>query len=482
MLTKFYDLIDGERVDGDDYIEDRNPANTNDVLGVFPKGTRETAKSALEAAASAWPAWAATPAPARGEILFRAADLISQRVDELAELVSREEGKTLAESRGELTLYVHKALRYYAGEGWRLSGETLPPDRTDSILFTRREPLGVVSIITPWNFPMAIPSWKICSALVAGCTVVFKPASLTPLSGLRLVEIFHEAGLPPGVLNFVTGSGSDVGDELVTNPLVKGVSFTGSYSVGHQMHQRAALNMVRTQLEMGGKNALIVLDDAPLDLAVDLAVAGGFGSTGQVCTASSRVIAQKSILPAFTEKLVARAKAIKPGDGLKGGQMGPAVDESQFKADLEYIDIGKKEGAKVVAGGFPSKADTPGYFVAPTVFADVAPDMRIAQEEIFGPVIGIIPASDVDEAIEISNGIEYGLSHGVVTSNLRSALRFAERVESGVVKINQRTPGMSLQAPFGGFKKSSTNTFREMGKTGVDFFSRWKTVYIEYPA
>ena len=482
MSTKFYHLINGERLGSDgDWIEDRNPANTNDVLGEFPKGTRETAKAALEAAAAALPGWAATPAPARGEIIFRAADLISQRVDELAELLSREEGKTLAESRGEI-VRMHRIFLYYAGEGWRLSGETLPPDRADSILFTRREPLGVVSIITPWNFPMAVPSWKICSALAAGCTVAFKPASLTPLCGLRLVEIFHEAGLPPGVLNFVTGSGSDVGDELVTNPLVKGVSFTGSYAVGHQIHQRAALNMVRTQLEMGGKNALIVLDDAPLDLAVDVAVAGGFGQTGQVCTASSRVVAQESILPAFTEKLVARAKAIALGDSLKGAQMGPAVDENQFKSDLQYIEIGQKEGAKVLAGGSPAKAGTPGYFVAPTVFADVTPDMRIAQEEIFGPVVGIIPAGDVDEAIEISNGIEYGLSAGLVTSNLRNSFRFVEGVEAGVVKINQQTTGSAVQAPFGGFKKSSTNTFREQGKTAVDFFSRWKTVYIDYPA
>ncbi|HJW84590.1 MAG TPA: aldehyde dehydrogenase family protein, partial [Anaerolineae bacterium] len=296
MSQKFYHLINAEQVGGDDWVERRNPANTDEVVSVFPKGTRDTARLALGAAAAALPKWAATPPPARGDILFRAAEIVDRHLDELAALMTREEGKTLAESRGEVTR-VRDLFRFYAAEGRRISGETLPADRPDSILFTRREPLGVISIITPWNFPMAIPAWKIGPALAAGCAVVFKPASLVPLCGLRLVEILHQAGLPPGVLNFISGAGRDVGDELVTHPVVRGISFTGSYAVGHRIHQLAAPNMARTQLEMGGKNPLIVLDDADVDLAVNLAAVGGFGLTGQACTATSRVIVQRGILP-----------------------------------------------------------------------------------------------------------------------------------------------------------------------------------------
>ena len=481
MSLRFYHLINGETIGGDDWIERRNPANTDEVVGVFPKGTRDTAKLALAAAAAALPKWAATPPPARGDILFRAAEIIDRRLDELAALMTREEGKTLAESRGEVTRS-RDLFRFYAAEGRRISGETLPADRPDSILFTRREPLGVVSIITPWNFPMAIPAWKIGPALAAGCAAVFKPASLVPLCGLRLVEILHDAGLPPGVLNFISGAGRDVGDELVTNPVVRGISFTGSYAVGHRIHQLAAPNLARTQLEMGGKNPLIVLDDADVNLAVNLAAVGGFGLTGQACTATSRVIVQRGILPDFSERLVARARSIVTGDGLQGAQMGPAVDESQLRTDLEYIELGQTEGAKLLTGGEIVKGETPGHFVAPTLFADVTPGMRIAQEEIFGPVIGIMPVGGVDEAIDFANRIEFGLSAGLVTNNLRHALRFAERIEAGVVKINQTTGGVAVQAPFGGFKKSSSNTFREQGKTAIDFFSRTKSVYIDYPA
>ncbi len=362
-----------------------------------------------------------------------------------------------------------------------MSGETLPSDRKDSMLFTRREPVGVVGIITPWNFPMAIPAWKLAPALISGCTVVFKPASLVPLCGLRLVEILGEAGLPRGVLNFVVGSGAEVGDAIVTSPTVKAISFTGSYAVGYQIHQKAAPNVTRTQLEMGGKNPMVVLNDGDIPLAVNLALAAGFGLTGQACTAASRIIVQRGVVDQFTEQFAARARALAVGDGLEGAQMGPAVDASQFQTDLEYIEIGKQEGANLIAGGTRVNASAPGYFVAPTVFTGVRPDMRIAREEIFGPVVGIIPVDTLDEALAVANNSDYALSASIVTSNLRSAFYFIEHMDAGVVKINQGTTGLQVQIPFGGFKKSSTNSFREQGKLAVDFYSRLKSIYLEYP-
>ncbi|HZQ06742.1 MAG TPA: aldehyde dehydrogenase family protein [Anaerolineae bacterium] len=478
---KFYNLIAGEKISNSDWFERRNPANTDEVVAEFPKADAKTTNQAIEAASDAFSNWAATPAPTRGDILFRAAELIEQRADALAETMTREEGKTLAESRGEV-IRSRDIIRYFAAEGRRMSGETLPSDRKDSMLFTRREPLGVVGIITPWNFPMAIPAWKLAPALVAGCTVVFKPASLVPLMGLRLVEIFHEAGLPKGVLNFVVGSGATVGDAIVTNPKVKGISFTGSHAVGHEIHQKAAPEMTRTQLEMGGKNPLIVLNDGDINLAVNMAISAGFGLTGQACTAASRVIVQRGVLDEFTEKFAAKARAIAVGNGVKGATMGPAVDASQFKTDLDYIEIGKQEGAQLILGGTQVKSDTPGHFIAPTIFSQVRADMRIAQEEIFGPVVSIIPVDTLEEAVNIANGIEYGLSASVITNNLRSAFYFIENIQAGVVKINQGTTGLQVQIPFGGFKKSSTNTFREQGKLAIDFYSRLKSVYLDYPS
>jgi len=480
MAEKYYHLINGEKLSGDEWIERRNPANTDEVIGLFPKGSAETACTALESASQALPKWASTPAPARGDVLYRASEIIHARLDELAELMTREEGKTIAESRGEVARS-RDIFRYFAAEGRRMSGESLPADRTNSIIVTLREPIGVVSIITLWNFPLAIPSWKLAPALVSGCAVVFKPASLVPLCALRLVEILHEAGVPAGVLNFVIGSGKDVGDAMVRSTMVKAISFTGSYVVGSHIHRLAAESMSRTQLEMGGKNPLVVLDDADVKLAVNLAIAGGFGLTGQACTATSRVIVQRGILPEFTRLLVEKAQSLKVGDGLNGAQMGPAVDEAQFNTDMEYIEIGHKEGARLIMGGDALILERPGYFVAPTIFRDVTPNMRIAQEEIFGPVISILAVDNLDQAIEYANNSEYGLSAGLVTTNLRSALYFSERIESGVVKINQTTGGVAVQVPFGGIKKSSSNTFREQGKTAIDFFTRTKSIYIDYP-
>jgi aldehyde dehydrogenase (NAD+) len=361
-----------------------------------------------------------------------------------------------------------------------MGGDVLPSNVSGELLYTRREALGVIALITPWNFPLAIPAWKMAPALIYGNTVVFKPASLSPHTALLLVEALVEAGLPNGVVNFITGSGRNVGDELVSSPHINGVSFTGSYSVGSGIYEKAIKNLTRVQLEMGGKNPMVVLDDADMDLAVRLAVMGGFGLTGQACTATSRVIVQERVADEFAEALTQAARNLVVGNGLESGvQMGPAVSESQLQTDLEYIGIGKSEGAKLLAGGDQAKANgSKGYFVQPTVFDHVEPKMRIAQEEIFGPVISIMRAHNVDEAVEYANSISFGLSAGVVTTNLKNAFSFANRVDAGVVKVNEPTTGLALQAPFGGFKQSSANTFKEQGQAAIEFYTRTKTIYV----
>jgi aldehyde dehydrogenase (NAD+) len=337
----------------------------------------------------------------------------------------------------------------------------------------------VISIITPWNFPIAIPAWKIAPALAYGNTVIFKPASYAPHIGLLLVEALLEAGVPGGVINFITGSGQVVGNEMVSHEDVAGISFTGSYVVGSEIYSRAIKNMTRVQLEMGGKNPLVVLNDAKLELAVSLAVKSGFGLTGQACTAASRVIVEEKIANEFVQALTEAARNLVVGNGLDTTtQMGPAVSKSQLETDLKYVKVGQDEGAKLLAGG--GRMGNGGYFVQPTVFDEVEPKMRIAQEEIFGPVIGIIRARDLNDAVEKANGIGYGLSAGLVTNDLHKALVFADQVDAGVVKINEPTTGIALQAPFGGFKRSSANTFKEQGKAAVEFYTRTKTVYITH--
>ncbi len=460
-------------------FEDRNPANPEEVVGSFPLSTREDVVDALRAEKEAQPGWAATLPAQRGEILLRAGRIIESRLEELARILTREEGKTLREATGEVKRAAD-IFKFFAGEGRRLAGEVFPSDRPGSFTMTRREPLGVVALITPWNFPVAIPAWKMAPALIAGNAVVFKPASLSPLIGLEIVRALEEAGLPGGVVNLVTGSGGVVGDELVTNEMVDAISFTGSYEVGYDIYQRAAPRMVRVQLEMGGKNPLIVLADADLDLAVQLAVVGGYGVTGQACTATSRVIVEEPIVEEFTRRLKERAESLKVGDGLDPDtEMGPAVSEDQLKTDLEYIEIGKQEGARLIAGGGAIEGKK-GYFVQPTLFADVRPDMRIAQEEIFGPVIGIMTAKDFDEAMAIANQVQYGLVASICTNDMKRAFQFAERIEAGVVKINQPTTGLELHVPFGGFKHSSSGTFKEQGRIALDFYTRLKTVYVSY--
>lgn len=459
-------------------LEDRNPADYNEVIGHFPMATLDDTKSAIQAAREAFPAWSGTPAPARGAMLDRASQILSTRLDEIAAALTREEGKTLAEAKGEVAR-ARDILKYFAGEGWRYSGQVLPSSIQDELLYTRREPLGVVSIITPWNFPIAIPAWKIAPALAYGNTVVFKPAEDAPHTALLLVEVLVEAGLPSGVLNFLTGDGELIGTEMTSNPQVNGISFTGSQSTGTKVYQNAIKNMARVQLEMGGKNALVILKDADLELAVKLAITGGFGLTGQACTATSRIIVEEEIADTFVQAFMTAAKDLKVGNGLEEGiQMGPLVNRDQLQTSQHYIALGQQEGARLLLGG--EMDDRKGYFAQPTIFDQVEPSMRIAQEEIFGPVVGILRVKDLNDAIEKANAISFGLSAGVVTNDLKRAFAFANEVDAGVVKINEPTTGIALNAPFGGFKGSSANTFKEQGQAAVDFYTRTKTIYVNH--
>lgn len=480
-MTVYHNYIGGEwrpSRDGAVY-ETRNPANPDEVIGTFPLSTRDDVLDAIAAARQAQKGWAAMPPAQRGEILLRAGLAIEARADELARTLTREEGKTLREAAGEVKRAAD-IFKFFGGEGRRLSGEVLPSDRTGAFDLVRREPLGVAALITPWNFPIAIPAWKMAPALIAGNAVVLKPASLTPLIAIEVVRALIDAGLPPGVVNLVTGSGAVIGDELATNPGVDAISFTGSYAVGHQLYQKAAARMARVQTEMGGKNPLVVLADADLDLAVQLAVVGGYGVTGQACTATSRVIVEAPLVEAFTARLRARAESLRLGDGLDPAtEMGPAASRSQLETDLEYIAIGQREGARLVTGGDVVEG-LGGYFIRPALFIDVRPEMRIAQEEIFGPVIAVMAARDFDEALALANRVQYGLVASICTNNLKRAFQFAEQVEAGVVKINQPTTGLELHVPFGGFKHSSSGTFKEQGRTALDFYTRLKTIYVSY--
>jgi aldehyde dehydrogenase (NAD+) len=483
MPQEYRNIIAGEHVagSGGNWIEVRNPADTNDILGVVPSSTVEDIQAAIGAAREAFPGWAATVAPERGRVLYRAANLLETQADEWAAALTREEGKTRLEAKGEVIRAV-ELFRYFAGEAWRVGGDMLPADTPHTLLYSARVPVGVCAIITPWNFPLSIPVWKIAPALVMGNTVVFKPASATPIMAIMLTRLLHEAGLPAGVLNVVTGGGGTLGDALVTDARVDAVSFTGSYGVGHALYQKTAPRMTRTHLEMGGKNPIVVAADADVEKAVKTAVMGGFGLTGQACTATSRVIVERPLLKAFTDGLVAVARSLPVGPGLdKESRMGPAVSKSQRETDMEYVTIAREEGAAVLAGGGAPEGSvyTRGHFVQPTVIGNVRPDMRIAQEEVFGPVISVIEAGDLEEALAIANNVAYGLSAAIVTNDMRKAIRFVEQAEAGMIKVNQWTTGASIQAPFGGFKQSGSGMFREMGKGAVEFFTRIKTVYFD---
>jgi aldehyde dehydrogenase (NAD+) len=459
-----------------------NPADTREVVAEYPQSGQEDAKDAIAAARSAFPQWSSLTPVARGRILSKASQLLEARKPALSEALTREEGKTLAESGGEVQRAID-IFRFYGGLSYTLGGQTIPHDLPQNLLYTVRQPLGVVALITPWNFPIAIPAWKLAPALVSGNTVVIKPASQAPGMALELARALQDAGLPKGVLNVVIGDGRTVGIELASHPSVVALSFTGSYVVGHQVYQLLAARMARAQMEMGGKNPTIVLGDADLDLAATLVTRAGFGLTGQACTATSRVIVEKSVLEPFTEKLVAKARALKVGDGLKPDtEMGPAVSKQQLAGNLEYVDSAVTQGAKLLCGGERlTQSDwAHGYFMQPTVLGNVTPEMRIACEEVFGPVLALLPVNDFEEALRVANGVEMGLSASVVTRDLKKAMLYAERIEAGVVKVNQISTGLALQAPFGGIKRSSTDSFKEQGPGAIDFYTKIKTVYLDY--
>jgi aldehyde dehydrogenase (NAD+) len=463
-------------------LEDRNPAQPDQVLARFQGSSSEDVRLAAEAAAAALPAWSALPGPKRGEILFKAAALLEARADEVAQAMTAEEGKTFKEARGE-TLRGASILRFFAGEGAQPTGDTFPSANPSTFLFTTRAPLGVVTVITPWNFPVAIPCWKIAPALVYGNTVVFKPAELTPLTAQKIVQVFEEAGLPAGVLNFVTGKGSQIGDALVTHERVNGVTFTGSNEVGRHVYHLAIDGHKKAQLELGGKNPIVVLDDADLDQAVTQTINGAFLSTGQKCTAASRAIVVRAIKDEFTRRLVERARTLKVGDGMDPQTfMGPLVSKSQLETVTGYIKIGQEEGARLLIGGHALEAAAyrGGYYVEPTIFDDVRAEMRIAQEEIFGPVLGLITVEDFDAALAVANNVRFGLSASVFTRDIARAFRFIGASQSGIVHVNSETAGAEPQVPFGGMKSSSSFS-REQGKTAIEFFTQIKTVYFDMP-
>jgi aldehyde dehydrogenase (NAD+) len=458
-----------------------NPADTRDVLGHVPLSSADETRRAADAARAAFPAWRATPAPVRGSILFRAQALLDKEKDELARLLSREEGKTVKEALGEIQRSIN-ILEYIAAEGRRLGGHTVPSELPHNFCYTTREPVGVVACITPWNFPVAIPVWKIAPALVSGNTVVFKPATLTPATASAVVSIFERAGVPKGVLNMVLGSGGTVGNALLDHDAVRAVSFTGSNEVGAGIYARGARRMIRVQAEMGGKNPVVVLGDADLDLAVEASAQGAFGSTGQRCTATSRVIVEDTIADQFVERLVARARKVRVGSGLDAASdMGPAVDPGQLKTDLDYVGIGTAEGAVLACGGQALTAGphAHGHFVEATVFDHVKMKMRIAQEEIFGPVIGVVRVKDFEEAMAAANDVRFGLSSSIFTTDATTVFRFADRIEAGIVHINSGTAGGEAQLPFGGMKGTGLGP-REQGETALEFFTEVKTVYVDY--
>jgi len=479
-VRTYMNLINGEwvpSVSGHTF-DSVNPADTSDVVGRFQASVAEDAVAAVESAAKAFAAWKAVAPSRRAEILYKAAELLEANLERNAVELTREEGKTLASSRMEVKRSA-QTLRYYASEGLNVAGETLPSDDPTTFVYTKKEPLGVVTVITPWNFPISIPARKIAPALVTGNAVVFKPASDTPLIAFRLVEALHEAGLPAGVLNFVTGSASRTAAPLTTHPAVKAVTFTGSTGAGESIHRSVRLS-TRVQLELGGKNPLVVLEDADLDHAAELAVKGGFELTGQACTGTSRVIVMDGVYDTFVEKLAAKAKALRIGSGLAAGvDVGPLANASQLDNVLRYVAIGLEEGAELVCGGerLTEGEYASGYYVSPAVFAGVTPDMRIAQEEIFGPVIGVLRAGSLQEAVRIANGVEYGLSASICTSDDAKMRYFVDHSESGMVKINRPTTGNAVNAPFGGVKMSSTATYRESGRGALEFYTQVKTVY-----
>jgi len=477
--TTVQSYIAGEWRDGTASFPDVNPAHPDEVLADARLANASLASEAVEAAQHASAGWRATTAPKRGEILRRAADLLEGRAETVGRDMAREEGKTLGEAIGETQRAV-AILRYYAGQTLEPDGE-MYPSTSANLLFARREPLGVVTAITPFNFPIAIPAWKIAPALAYGNTVVWKPAEVVPLTSMHFAQALIEAGIPEGVLNMVLGTGQDVGSALTTHEAVDAISFTGSSAVGAQIQQEAIKHGKKVQLEMGGKNPAVVLADADLDAAADLVARGAFLSAGQKCTATSRVIVERPILDEFAQLLSELARSWKLGDPLEGDtRVGPLVSEDQLKKVLGYLDLAREEGGTALAGGGRATDLGGGYYVQPTVLTDLGPHSRVVREEIFGPVAALLPASSYEEAVDLANDTPFGLTAALFTRDLSKALRFVQDIRVGVVKVNQESAGLEYQVPFGGMKGSSSGS-REQGKVARDFYTQWKTVYIDAP-
>ena len=458
-----------------------NPAHTDQLVGEFQTSGADDTLHAVAAAKDGLKIWANTPAPARANIIYKALDIMGRRAEELAETITVEEGKPISDARAEVKRAM-AIMEYAAGEGRRMFGYTTPSESPDTVAYTTRRPLGVVGIITPWNFPLAIPAWKIAPALICGNALVFKPASATPHSAVKLLEIFEEAGLPAGVLNLVTGPGGQVGNALVESPDVKGISFTGSTEIGTDLYSESAKRLKKVQAEMGGKNAVIVLSDADMDKAMNGIVQGAFGSTGQRCTATSRVIVEESVHDQFVTELIDRTSKLTVGDGIDpANDVAPLSSQNQKDKVLEFIGIGAEEGANLAFGGRDLMDGDlkEGYYVEPTVFTGVTSDMRIAQEEIFGPVLTVFKAKDLKEAIDIANSVEFGLSSSVYTKDITKAYEYINTVETGMVHVNASTLGGEVHLPFGGLNSSGVGQ-REQGTAAVDFFSEVITVYIDH--
>ncbi len=462
-------------------FENRNPARVRDLIGVFPRSQKEDVNDAVKAAKGAFETWRKVPPPKRGEMLFEAGRRLVEEKESLARLMTREMGKILKETRGDVQEGIDTAF-YAAGEGRRLLGETVPSELPNKFCMSVRMPVGVCALITPWNFPIAIPSWKLFPALMSGNTVILKPAEDTPASAAKLIEILDEVGIPKGVVNLLHGYGEEAGRELVNHPDVKLVSFTGSSEVGREIAASCGKTLKRISLEMGGKNAQIVLEDADLELAIEGALWGAFGTSGQRCTATSRIILHQKIAKPFTERFLKATKKLKGGDGLKPDtDYGPLINRDQLEKVDRYVQLGKKEGARLLLGGqvLKSGSHKEGHFYAPTIFSEVKPKMRIAQEEIFGPVVALLKVKDLEEAIQVLNDSPYGLSSSIYTRDVNAAFRAVRDIEAGITYVNGPTIGAEVQLPFGGFKNTG-NGHREAGTTVYDIFTEWKSVFVDY--
>jgi alpha-ketoglutaric semialdehyde dehydrogenase len=482
-VITYQNFINGQWVSSvsGEVFENRNPANTDDLIGLFQKSTQEDVRRAIEAAEAAYLEWRLVPAPRRAEILYRAAQIFTDRKRTYARDMTREMGKVLKETEGDVQEAIDMS-QLMAGEGRRLYGQTTPSELRHKFAMSVRQPIGVCGIITAWNFPIAVPSWKILPALVCGNTVVFKPAEEAPLSGINFVQALADAGIPPGVVNLVTGDGPGAGAPMLTDPAVRVLSFTGSTATGRLINETCASTFKKVHLEMGGKNVILIMEDANLDLAVDGCVWGGFGTTGQRCTAASRVVVHRKVYAEFVERFVARARALRVGDGLDvDTEMGPSISEAQLTKVMEYVQVGQREGARLATGGNRLTTDdhAKGFFHEPTIFTDVTHEMRIAREEIFGPVVSVLPCGSLDEAIRIANDVEYGLSASIYTQDIDKAFTAMRDVYTGLFYVNAPTIGAEVHLPFGG-TKATGNGHREAGIAALDVFSEWKSIYVDF--